>query len=90
MEDLFKQMTRTVGHDSQTFIAMIHAYTDNNDLEGIERLLRIMKKEKVRPTENFYMRLIQSYQTFNLPEKVYQNEISFLFIISPHFRFLLH
>lgn len=63
-------MTRTVGHDAQTFIAMMHAYADNADLEGIERLLKIMKKEKVRPTENFYMRLIQVYQNLNVPERV--------------------
>jgi len=70
MEELFKQMASTVGHDSQTFIAMMHVYTINRDLPSVEKILRIMKKEKVRPTENFYMRLAQVYFTLNATNKI--------------------
>jgi pentatricopeptide repeat protein len=70
MEELFQQMTSTVGHDSQSFIAMLHVYTANNDMEAIEKLLRIMKKEKVRPTENFYMRLVQVYYTLGETNRI--------------------
>jgi len=70
MEELFKKMAGTVGHDSQTFIAMMHVYTINNDMEAIERLLRIMKKEKVKPTENFYMRMVQVYTSLDASNKI--------------------
>jgi pentatricopeptide repeat protein len=70
MEELFQQMSGTVGHDAQTFIAMLHVYTANYDMEAIEKLLRIMKKEKVRPTEGFYMRLCQVYFTLGEINKI--------------------
>jgi len=70
MEELFKEMAGTVGHDSQTFISMMNIYIITKDMEGIEALLKIMKKEKVKPTESFFMRLAQGYFTLDATNKI--------------------